>query len=111
MEPIPQFIAELSFHFREHGADRLQKFVFNESLHRRVPMKMDGVDGLNTIGMWVDVARSFEKNDSVIVRCVALAPDLFIDRVRPGSQFELWDAGFFASGEVIERIEAGWPKP
>jgi len=77
MEPIPQFTAELSFHFREHGADRQHKFVFNENLHRRVPMRMDGIDGLNTVGMWVDTASVFETNDSVIVRCVVLAPELF----------------------------------
>jgi hypothetical protein len=73
-------------------------------------MRMDGVDGLNTVGMWVDTAAVFETNDSVIVRCVVLSPELFVDVVKPGVKFELWDGGFFASGIVIERIEAGWRK-
>lgn len=111
MEPVTQFTAELSFHFREHGADRQQQFVFGENLHRRVPIKMNGVDGLNTVGMWIDAAQRFQKNDMTTVRCVALAPELFIDVVKPGVQFELWDGGFFACGKVIERIEAGWRKP
>ncbi|MDC8756087.1 hypothetical protein [Janthinobacterium fluminis] len=108
MGPIPQFTAELHFHFREHGSDRRRCFVFDESLHRRVPMKMEGVDGLNTIGMWVDAAGVLQAGDSVTVRCVVIAPELFADVVRPGVKFELWDGDFFASGDVIERIDAGW---
>lgn len=108
MDPIPQFTAELSFHFREHGAGRQQRFVFGENLHRRVPMEMDGVDGLNTLGMWTDGVQEFGKNDSVMARCVVLAPELFVDVVKPGVTFEFWDGGFFASGKVIRRIEDGW---
>jgi len=108
IEPVAQFTARLSFHFREHGDDRRRTFVFGENRHRRVPMRMDGVDGINTVGMWVDSATEYGKNDTVIVRCVVLAPELFVDAVRPGVKFELWDGGYFASGEVIERLEAGW---
>ncbi|WP_028102847.1 hypothetical protein [Pseudoduganella violaceinigra] len=108
MPPIPQFVAEIKFHFEEHGEDRRRKFVFDETLHRRVPMRMDGVDGLNTVGMWVDSAAVFEKGEVAVVRCIVIAPELFVDVVIPGVRFELWDGGFFASGKVIERIDAGW---
>lgn len=110
MDPVTQFTAELSCHFREHGADRQQRFLFGENLHRRVPMKMDGVDGPNTVGMWAETAQGFEKGDSTAVRCVALAPELFVNVVKPGVKFELWDGGFIACGEIIERVEAGWRK-
>lgn len=86
MTPTPQFSAQLDFHFREHIPDRRRWFMFDESLHRRVPMHMDGVEGLNTVG-----------------------PELFRDVVAPGVKFRLWDAGFFADGVVLDRVEAGWP--
>ncbi|MDM5176225.1 hypothetical protein PO883_03345 [Massilia sp. DJPM01] len=112
MPPIPQFTAELTFHFAGHGPERRHSFGFDEGsgLHRRLPMRMDGVDGLNTVGMWVDKANTFRACDTVLVRCVVIAPDLFHDVVQPGVQFELWDGGYFARGVVIERHEAGWPR-
>jgi hypothetical protein len=75
-----------------------------------VPMQMAGVDGLNTVGMWVEEAHTFHAGESVRVRCVVTAPDLFSSVVKPGVVFELWDGGFFASGAVCERVDAGWPK-
>ncbi|MFB9240755.1 hypothetical protein IV454_10725 [Massilia antarctica] len=109
MPPAPQFTAELTFHFTGQGPERLHCFVFEDGLHRRVPMRMDGVDGLHTVGMWVDKAHTFVSGDTVLVRCVVIAPELFHDVVQPGVQFALWDGGYFASGVVLERHEAGWP--
>ena len=108
--PTPQFTADLTFHFREHASDRRQWFMFDESLHRRVPMQMDGVEGLNTVGMWIDETRTFRSGETVRVRCMVIAPDLYSEVVQPGVEFELWDGGFFAKGTVRERVEAGWPK-
>lgn len=110
MIPTPQFTAELTFHFREHGSSRQHWFMFDEGLHRRVPMRMDGADGLNTVGMWTDAPGTFKAGDSVVVRCVVIAPEIFNECVKLGVQFEWWDAGFFASGTVLKRIEEGWPK-
>jgi hypothetical protein len=111
MIPTPQFTAELTFHFREHGPDRRRWFIFDEGLHRRIPMQMDGVEGLNTVGLWSTVPAKFDEGDSITVRCMVIAPEIFSPIVRPGVTFELWDSGFFASGKVLERIEAGWPLP
>jgi hypothetical protein len=110
MIPDPQFTAELLFHFREHGPDRRHWFMFDESCHRRVPMRMDGVDGLNTVGMWTDTPNTFKAGDSVIVRCFVIAPELFGEVLQSGVRFELWDGGFLASGIVLKRVEKGWPK-
>lgn len=85
--------------------------MFDEGLHRRVPMQMDGVDGLNTVGLWSAVPAKFAEGDSITVQCMVIAPDIFDAVVQPGVIFELWDSGFFASGKVLERIEAGWPPP
>lgn len=110
MIPTPQFTAELKFHFKDHGPERRHWFMFGEDLHRRVPMAMDGVDGLNTVGMWVETPGTFKAGDSVCVRCVVIAPEFFARIVEPGVKFDLWDSGFFASGIVRERVEEGWPK-
>lgn len=110
MTPTPQFTAELTFHFFEHGSDRRHWFLFDEGLYRRVPMRMDGVDGLNTVGMWTEAPGIFREGDSVLVRCVVIAPEIFTTCVKPGVRFELWDGGFFASGKVLMRIDEGWPR-
>ena len=109
MIPTPQFTAELKFHFREHGTERRNWFMFDANLHRRVPLQMEGVGGLNTVGMWVQQPGTFRSGESVVVQCVVIAPELYNSAVKPGAKFELWDGGFFASGTVLERIEAGWP--
>ena len=109
MRPTPQFIAELKFHFEGQGPERRHWFMFDEGLHRRVPMQMEGTDGLNTVGMWVKKAATFKVGDSVMVECIVIAPEIYSPVVRAGVKFELWDGGFFASGTVLERIEPGWP--
>ena len=109
MRPTPQFTAELKFHFKDHGPERRHWFMFDESLHRRVPMQMEGTEGLNTVGMWAKEAGTYKAGESVRVECVVIAPEIYSTVVKPGVKFELWDGKFFASGTVLERIEAGWP--
>ena len=73
-------------------------------------MQMDGAAGLHTVGMWVHEPGTYSAGDAVEVECVVLAPKIFSAVVRPGVKFELWERKFFATGTVLERIEAGWPK-
>ena len=108
MKPTPQFTAELNFHFEGHGPERRRWFMFDEGLHRRLPMQMEGVEGLNTVGMWVEAPATFKAGDVANVECVVIAPELYHTIVKPGVKFELWDGGFFATGTVLERIESGW---
>ncbi len=72
-------------------------------------MAMDGVEGLHTVGMWVKSPATFRAGDVARVRCVVIAPELFSHVVKPGVKFELWDAGFLATGVVLERVDEGWP--
>lgn len=109
--PSTQFRARLSFTFREHGEDRRRWFHFPENGHRRVPMQMEGVEGLHTVGMWIEGERRFSIGDEVDVDCVVIWPEGFYRAAVPGTKFELWDSGFFASGLVTERFEEAWPKP
>lgn len=110
MRPNPQFSAELKFHFHDHTApERRRWFMFGDDLPRRVPMAMDGVDGLNTVGMWAKEPATFHAGDSTVVDCVVIEPTLYSQVIKPGVMFELWDCGFFATGTVLERFESGWP--
>ena len=109
MIPIPQFRAELEFHFKEHGSEHRDWFAFGDSCHRRVPMQVSGVEGLNTVGMWANEPGTYRAGDKVLVDCVVIAPELFSSAIKPGVKFELWDCVFFATGTVLERNPAGWP--
>lgn len=106
--PKPQFRAHLVFTFAEHGVDRRRTFGFDESGHRRVPMSMDGVEGLHTVGMWIDRAGQFRERDELDVDCRVIWPEGFRDVVRPGVHFRLWDTGYFADGTVTERFDDEW---
>jgi hypothetical protein len=72
-------------------------------------MQMDGVEGLNTVGMWVREAGMFKAGDVVQVECVVIAPEIYSSIVNPGVKFELWDGGFISEGVVLQRLEDGWP--
>lgn len=109
--PEPQFRARLTFTFREHGPERRRFFAFGESGHRRVPLQMEGVPDLHTVGMWQAGAATYHEGEEAEVDCVLLQPEGFRDRIRRGATFELWDGGFFASGIVLERCDSGWPHP
>jgi len=84
--------------------------MFGDDLHRRVPMAMDGVDGLNTVGMWSKEPATFHAGETTIVDCVVIAPELYTSTVKPGATFELWDSGFFATGTILERFDNAWPQ-
>jgi len=106
MRRYPHFKAQLTFHFNEHGPGRRHWFIFSDDLHRRVPISMDGVEGLHTLMMWMDApADRFRAGDNVEVHCRVIAPELFDEAAVPGATFELWDGGFFASGLVLERFD------
>ena len=103
-----QFRATISFHFAEHGEGRQRFFVFPESCHRPVPMEVEGLDGLNTLGMWTEEPASFQEGDQVEVACRVLAPELLSPVIQPGAKFRLWDGGFFADGIVTARFDDAW---
>ncbi|NVK87742.1 MAG: hypothetical protein HWE13_06430 [Gammaproteobacteria bacterium] len=104
----PQFKMKIHFDFLEHDETRRQWFMFGEDLHRRVPMQMDGIDGLNTVGMFIDRAGTFKEGDFCEVDCVVIAPELFEPVLKVGSKGKLWDGGFFASIEVTKVYKDGW---
>lgn len=71
-------------------------------------MSMNGVDGLHTVGMWIDGPADFKQGDEIDVDCRVIWPEGFRDVVKPGVRFRLWDAGFFADGTVTETFKDEW---
>lgn len=100
----------IKFHFEEHGKDRRNWFMFGDNLERRVPMKMEGVEGLNTVAMYIEKESVFYKGDECEVECIVIAPELYKNVIHPGSKGALWDAGFFADTEVINVYPGNWPE-
>ena len=72
-------------------------------------MQMEGVEGLHTVGLWIDEAAEFCEGDEIDVDCRVIWPEGFYSTAMPGVTFELWDGGFFATGTILERYEEAWP--
>jgi hypothetical protein len=83
LRPTPQFRAHIQLTFEEHGKERSRKFGFDDG-HRRLPMCMDGVEGLHTVGLWIDnTDATFEEGDEFDAGCV-IWPEGFAKIVAPG---------------------------
>jgi len=108
MKPTPQFKAHIVLTFEEHPPSRRRIFGFDDNLSRHVPMKMEGVDNMHTVGLWIDGAAQFSEGQEFDAECRVIWPEGFINVVKKDVKFKLWDGGFFADGIVTERIEAGW---
>ncbi len=106
--PKPQFRARLTFTFADHEATRRRVFGFDESGCRRVPMSIDGVDGLHTVELRIGRAGDYRQGDELDVDCRVIWPEGLREAVRLGVRFRLWDSGFFADGIVIETFEDEW---
>ena len=109
MKPKPLFKMKVRFHFREHGENRRNWFLFGDDLVRRVPMEMENVEGLNTVAMYIEKEQKFIKGDECEVDCIVIAPELFKGNIDTGSKGALWDGGFFADTEIIELYPDNWP--
>lgn len=108
--PKYQFRIEISYHFNEHGEDRRRWFMFGDDCHRRVPVEMDGVEGLNTIGMFIENPGTFHEGDTCETDCIVIAPELFKPVIKAGTKGRLWDGGYFADVKVLKIYEEGWPE-
>lgn len=82
--------------------------MFGEDCNRRVPMEMDGVQGLNTVGIWIDTPAVFPSGASFNGRCRVLWEEPFRHTIKPGSKFRLWNGGFFAEGSVVDIHWENW---
>lgn len=110
-EPPYQFTALIYFTFHENNEGFTEKFLFGSDGRRLVPMKMEGVNNLNTVELQIDGETTFYKGDKTYVQCRVLDKSTFQDIIKPGVEFQLWDCRFFAKGVVTKRHESGWSPP
>lgn len=96
-----QFSLRVSFHFAEHAAHRQRWFGVGDDRSRRIPLEMEGIDGLNTVSMRFRDPGRFMPGDIVTVECTVIAPGLFLGKLAVGSRGRLWDGGYFADVEVV----------
>lgn len=69
-------------------------------------MQLDGVDGLNTVGMWADDPATLRDADEVEEDCELIVPDRFRDVITPSIHFQLWDGVVIANGIVTHPYSA-----
>jgi len=110
MIPLPpQFKAHIRLTFEERKSESPRKFGFDANGHRRLPLTMDGVEGLHTVGLWIEMNEAiFSEGDEFDADCRVIWPEGFTKAVAPGVKFKLWDGGYIADGIITERIEEGW---
>jgi len=110
MIPLPpQFKAHIRLTFEERKSESPRKFGFDANGHRRLPLAMDGVEGLHTVGLWIKMNKAiFSEGDEFDADCRVIWPEGFTKAVAPGVKFKLWDGGYIADGIITERIEEGW---
>jgi hypothetical protein len=111
MKPAPHFRASITVTRGRTIDPHKGCFVFGEDGQRRVPMEMDGVEGLNTVGIWVDEPRAFPSGSTFQGVCRVIHEPAFRDAIKSGLASRLWDGGFFAEGRVIEVFRANWRHP
>ena len=111
MNRAPQFRARIRIFPTAEGGPTHGLFGFPASGVRPVPVEMDGVSGLNTVGFFhtpdtlIRAGEEFEAGASV------LSEEVFAPIIRPGIAFRSWDGRFIASGEVLEVYPAQWHHP
>lgn len=108
MKSTHQFKAHIVLTFEEQPPPRRRVFGFDESGHRRVPMSMEGVDGLHTVCLQIGRAGQFTEGQEFDSECCVIWTEGFFNVIKAGVKFKLWDGGFFANGIVTEKVEEGW---
>ncbi len=95
--------------FEQRDSAFPRKFGFDGEGHRRLPLQMEGVEGLHTVGLWTEKKNQILlENDEFDADCAVIWEEGFRAVVVPRVRFKLWDSGFIADGVVTERVEAGW---
>ena len=109
MQRNPQFKAHIRMTFEERNPAFPRKFGFDAAGHRRLPLQMEGVEGLHTVGLWTEKKNEvLSEHDEFDAECIILWEEGFHSVVAPGVRFKLWDGRFIADGVITERVETGW---
>jgi len=104
MKPSPDFLAKITVTRGRKTEPNLSCFVFGEDGQRRVPMELEGTEGLHTVNIWVGRAAIFPKGESFEAELTCLDRTVFEEEVCSGTKFMLWDGGFFAEGHITRDL-------
>ncbi len=99
------FRARIQIFLRENGGPKGGYFSFPESGLRAVPLGVDGVCGLNTVGIYYTPNSVIPEGGEFEANCATSTvtwEKLWRAALRPGTAFHLWDGRNFASGVVLE---------
>ena len=99
---FPQFMMRINFHFSNKKNPAEGHFVVGEDLKRKVPLEIEGIDGLNTVYMIFPESDLYLADETVIVKCDTIAPQLYKGKIKPGLKGRLWESGYFADIEILE---------
>lgn len=105
--PKPHFKATITVTRGNQSGSYKGYFVFGEDCCRKVPIEMEGVEGLNTAGFWIEQPNAFNTGESFEASCCVLYEEAFKDIVSKGKTFKLWSLGYFAEG-IITEVYNNW---
>ena len=111
MSRAPQFRARIRIFPTAEGGPKHGLFGFPANGIRPVPVEMDGVSGLNTIGFFYAPDTLIRAGEEFEAGAAVLSEAVFASVIRPGVAFRIWDGRFIASGEVLEVYPAQWQVP
>lgn len=97
-----QFMMRINFHFLNLENPEQGYFIVGEDLERKVPLEIEGINGLNTVYMLFLESNFYLANETTIVKCATIAPRLYKKRIKVGLKGRLWEAGYFADVEILE---------
>jgi hypothetical protein len=97
-----QFTMYIYFHFDNKKDSSEVCFCVGEDLERRVPLEIEGIEGLNTVYMLFPKSDLYLANETVTVECRTIAPQLYKGKIKPGLKGRLWESGYFADVEILE---------
>ena len=97
-----QFKMRIKFHFLNKKDPAAGCFYVGEDLTRKVPLEVEGIEGLNTVYMFFSESDLYPADEMVIVECHTIAPQLYQGKIKLGLKGKLWESGYFADVEILE---------
>ena len=97
-----QFKMKIKFDFFNTRDPAEGYFYVGEDLKRKVPLEVEGIEGLNTVYMFFPESDLYLADEVVIVDCCTIAPQLYRGKIKPGLKGKLWESGYFADVEILE---------
>lgn len=107
-KPLPHFRASVRIFKLEDGGPLHGFFSFPDSGIRSVPVEMEGVPGLNTVGFFHSPNAFIQNGQEFEADCCVVWEEGFYPAIDDGTAFRIWDGGFIASGKVLHVYLENW---